>query len=334
MLIVRTDLDKPENIVFTGKFGEVPATYRFNLTDLPTGGQAYGAQIDDPIVIRRLLDIAGYEGHGPLPENMGGSGVDIDSAVLAAGRTAYLAVVGQEPFEGWTLRDMMEDAYRKYPDISMDFDEPAPAEEVRNASVQHIPANEGEVGRVDAGSVHPGSPPKPLDHNPIVPTEQELKADYVPQLLDAAGNPISVAASNPTPEPFRTAEVPTPAGIDNSVALSIVELRARYRSMFNKAPSPRWNAETILQKIEEYEVAQTAAVRENLDGGISQVHPSAGLTVLDGDQVVPAPNETGVQTEEDLASDGGMPKPEDMPDRLPEIIAEKQGDTPHSEDDE
>lgn len=332
MLITRTDLSHDEDIVFTGKFGEVPATYTFRKVDMPTGGQNFGCEVDDPIVIRRLLDIPGYEGHGPLPANMQGSGVDIDSAVKAAARAAYLDVVGEEPATSWTLRDMMEAAYAAYPDSE---DDAAPDAEVRSTSRQaDTPLDQplSEQWFDKAGDVRPASPPRADNPNPPMPDEQELKADNFPRLLDASGQPLDIAASTPVPASARDEEVPTPVGVDNSVILDRTELRARYRTIFGKFPGPRVSVEDILAKITEHETAGAAAVREKQES--PDVISTKDALEREGadfgpadDDAITADQDEDEQTEEErLASDGGMPKPEDMPDPIPETIAERQKD--------
>lgn len=111
MRIARTDLSKPIDISFSGKFGEEPGVYSFTKGD----DGKFACEFDDEIIIRRLLSIPGYVALGesgqqvstPRPASPVLTAATVDPTTVAQARAHYENVTGKRPSPRWDVAAIM-----------------------------------------------------------------------------------------------------------------------------------------------------------------------------------------------------------------------------------
>lgn len=111
MRIARTDLTKPTDISFSGKFGEEPGTYSF------TKGEdgKFACEFEDEVVIQRLLSIPGYVGLGEggqqvsarRPASPAPAAPANDPTTVTQARAHYQNVTGKRPSPKWDVAAIM-----------------------------------------------------------------------------------------------------------------------------------------------------------------------------------------------------------------------------------
>ena len=113
-LIARNDLTQDTPVSFTGKFGEEPTTLTFAKN--PDAGGRYTAEVEDPIIIERLLSIPGYSQVTAKGRNVKTGSVEspkpleksVDPMNLGEARKHYRAVTGKTAPVKMTIAEMVE----------------------------------------------------------------------------------------------------------------------------------------------------------------------------------------------------------------------------------
>lgn len=111
MRIARTDLSKPIDISFSGKFGEEPGVYSFTKGD----DGKFACDFEDEIIIRRLLSIPGYVALGesgqqvstPRPASPVLTAATNDPTTVTQARAHYQNVTGKRPSPKWDVAAIM-----------------------------------------------------------------------------------------------------------------------------------------------------------------------------------------------------------------------------------